>query len=64
MVFIAQIPTLPFIHFIIDKEGNAFAAWVVTALTLWSIIYYLAQIQAVICVDDPKKLSELINNAR
>ena len=42
LVFIAQIPTLPFIHFILDKEGNAFAAWVVTALTLWSVIYYLA----------------------
>jgi hypothetical protein len=47
LVFIAQIPTLPFIHFILDKEGNAFAAWVVTALTLWSVVYYVAQIQAV-----------------
>ena len=47
LVLIAQIPTLPFIHFILDKEGNAFAAWVVTVLTLWSVVYYLAQVQAV-----------------
>lgn len=47
LVFIAQIPTLPLIHFILDKEGNAFAAWGVTTLTLWSVIYYLAQTQAV-----------------
>ncbi|APE02268.1 hypothetical protein BM526_10655 [Alteromonas mediterranea] len=47
LVFIAQIPTLPFIHFILDKEGNAFAAWTVSALTLWSVIYYRAQVQAV-----------------
>lgn len=47
LVFIAQIPTLPFIHFILDKEGTAFAAWVVSALTLWSVVYYWAQVQAI-----------------
>jgi hypothetical protein len=38
---------LPFIHFILDKEASAFAAWIVTTLTLWSVVYYLAQVQAV-----------------
>lgn len=47
LVFIAQMPTLPFIHFILDKEGSVSAAWVVTALTLWSMVYYRAQVQAV-----------------
>jgi hypothetical protein len=47
VVAIAQIPTLPFIHFIIEKEANPIAAWIVTALTMWSVIYYLAQAHAV-----------------
>lgn|GEM_PF-1868283 len=47
VVAIAQLPTLPFIHFFVEKEANVIAAWVVTALTIWSVIYYLAQVQAV-----------------
>lgn len=47
LALIAQLPTLPFIHFIVDKEGGAFIAWVVTTLTLWSVVYYGAQVQAV-----------------
>ncbi|MBO9492366.1 hypothetical protein J7384_18535 [Endozoicomonas sp. G2_1] len=47
VVAVAQIPTLPFIHFIVEKEVNFLAAWFVSTLTIWSVIYYLAQVHAV-----------------
>lgn len=47
VVAMAQLPTLPFIHFLIDKEANAIAAWIVTALTLWSVVCYWAQVDAI-----------------
>lgn len=47
VVAIAQIPTLPFIHFMVESEANPIAAWFVTAITIWSVIYYLAQVHAV-----------------
>lgn len=47
VVFIAQLPTLPFIHFMMDNIGHPLAAWLVTVLTLWSVVYYYAQIEAI-----------------
>ncbi len=47
VVAIAQLPTLPFIHFVMDKEGAPLAAWLVTSITLWSVLCYWSQIYAV-----------------
>ncbi|PHS12122.1 MAG: hypothetical protein COA86_18685 [Kangiella sp.] len=47
IVAIAQLPTLPFIHAIIENKNEPMLAWVVTLLTLWSVICYLAQVQAI-----------------
>lgn len=47
LVAVAQLPTLPFIHFFIEHQGNAFAAWIVTTITLWSVLYFYAQRTAV-----------------
>lgn len=44
IIAIAQIPTLPLIHVFIEKESNAAVAWIVTLLTGWTVIHYLAQI--------------------
>jgi hypothetical protein len=46
VIAIAQIPTLPLIHLFVETEVNSAVAWVVTALTGWSVIHYLAQINA------------------
>lgn len=46
VIAIAQIPTLPLIHLFVETEINSAVAWVVTALTGWSVIHYLAQINA------------------
>lgn len=46
VIAIAQIPTLPLIHLFVETEINSAVAWVVTAMTGWSVLYYLAQINA------------------
>lgn len=46
VIAIAQIPMLPLIHLFVETEVNSAVAWVVTALTGWSVIHYLAQINA------------------
>lgn len=56
VIAIAQIPTLPLIHLFVETEVNSAVAWAVTALTGWSVIHYLAQINATkfnpICLRD------------
>lgn len=47
VVLVAQLPTLPFVHFMMDNIGHPLAAWLVTLLTLWSVVYYYAQIEAI-----------------
>ncbi len=56
MVALSQLPTLPLIHLFIETEANAPVAWLITGLTLWSVIYYLAQVQGV------KHIPSSINN--
>ncbi|MGX5172456.1 hypothetical protein ACUR5C_00345 [Aliikangiella sp. IMCC44653] len=46
IVAIAQLPTLPLIHIFIENKNMPLLAWIITLLTLWSVIYYLAQVQA------------------
>jgi hypothetical protein len=46
VIAIAQVPTLPLIHLFVETEINSAIAWVVTALTAWTVIHYLAQINA------------------
>ena len=45
-VAISQLPFLPFIHVFLEHEGEPGLAWVITLLTLWSVIWYLAQVEA------------------
>lgn len=47
LVAVAQLPGLPFIHFFIEHQGNSLAAWFVTLITLWSVVYFYAQKYAV-----------------
>jgi len=47
IVALSQLPFLPFIHFILEHKKGPGPAWVVTLLTLWSVIWYLAQVEAV-----------------
>ena len=46
IVAIAQLPTLPLIHVVIENKNMPLLAWGVTLLTLWSVICYLAHVQA------------------
>ncbi len=46
-VALSQLPFLPFIHAILEHHKGPGVAWVVTLLTLWSVIWYLAQVEAV-----------------
>ncbi len=46
IVAIAQLPTLPLLHIMIEDLSPAIA-WAITLLTLWSVICYLAQVQAI-----------------
>ncbi len=46
IVAIAQLPTLPLIHILIENENMPLVAWGVTLLTVWSVIFYLAQVYA------------------
>jgi len=47
IVAIAQLPTLPLVHLLIESKNKPMLAWVITLLTLWSVICYLAQAQAI-----------------
>lgn len=46
-VAISQLPFLPFIHVILEYKKGPAAAWVITLLTLWSVVWFLAQVEAV-----------------
>ncbi|MDJ0657381.1 MAG: hypothetical protein QNJ40_24685 [Xanthomonadales bacterium] len=47
VVAVAQLPLLPFIHFFVEHQKGPAPAWVITLVTLWSVIWYLAQVEAV-----------------
>lgn len=42
-----QLPTLPFIHYLLEQEANSAVAWLVSFLTIWSVVYYRAQVKAI-----------------
>ncbi len=46
-VALSQLPFLPFIHVIIEAIKGPGPAWAVSLLTLWSVIWFLAQVEAV-----------------
>lgn len=46
-VALSQLPFLPFIHIILEYKKGPGLAWAVTLITLWSVIWYLAQVEAV-----------------
>lgn len=46
-VALSQLPFLPFIHVLLETRKGPGVAWVVSLLTLWSVIWYLAQVEAV-----------------
>jgi len=46
-VALSQLPFLPFIHAFVEYKKGPGVAWAITLLTLWSVVWYLAQIEAV-----------------
>lgn len=46
-VALSQVPFLPFIHVFLEYKKGPGPAWAITILTLWSVIWYLAQVEAV-----------------
>ena len=46
-VALSQLPFLPFIHVLLEYKKGPGPAWVITLLTLWSVIWFLAQVEAV-----------------
>ncbi|MEL7448026.1 MAG: hypothetical protein AAFN78_02395 [Pseudomonadota bacterium] len=46
-VALSQLPFVPLIHLLLESKKGPGVAWVVTLLTLWSVVWYLAQVQAV-----------------
>lgn len=46
-VALSQLPFLPFIHVFLEYKKGPGPAWVVTLLTLWSVIWFLAQVEAI-----------------
>lgn len=46
-VALSQLPFLPFVHALIEYKKGPGPAWVVTLLTLWSVVWFLAQVEAV-----------------
>ena len=46
-VALSQLPFLPFIHIILEYKKGPGAAWAITLLTLWSVVWFLAQVEAV-----------------
>lgn len=47
IVALSQLPFLPFVHLLLEHHKGPGAAWVVSLLTLWSVVWYLAQVEAV-----------------
>ncbi len=46
-VALSQLPFLPFIHAILEYKKGPGPAWAITLLTLWSVVWFLAQVEAV-----------------
>ncbi|MDJ0916340.1 MAG: hypothetical protein QNJ05_01165 [Woeseiaceae bacterium] len=46
-VAFSQLPFLPFIHMLLEIKKGPGAAWAVTLLTIWSVVWFLAQSEAV-----------------
>ncbi len=46
-VAFSQLPFLPFIHAVVEIKKGPGPAWVITLLTLWSVIWFLAQVEAI-----------------
>ncbi len=46
-VALSQLPFLPFIHVLVEYKKGPGPAWAITLLTLWSVVWYLAQVEAV-----------------
>ena len=46
-VALSQLPFLPFIHAFLEHEKGPGPAWLITLLTLWSVIWFFAQVEAV-----------------
>ena len=46
-VALSQLPFLPFIHAFLEYKMGPGPAWMVTLLTLWSVIWFLAQVEAI-----------------
>ena len=47
LVATSQLPFLPFIHPLVEYKKGPVVAWAITLVTLWSVIWYLAQVEAV-----------------
>ncbi|MCH9693479.1 MAG: hypothetical protein K0U72_03125 [Gammaproteobacteria bacterium] len=45
-VALSQLPFLPFIHAFLEYKKGPGIAWVITLVTLWSVIWFLAQVEA------------------
>ncbi|MDJ0939900.1 MAG: hypothetical protein QNJ00_09050 [Woeseiaceae bacterium] len=45
-VALSQLPFLPFIHVFLEYAKGPGPAWAVSFLTLWSVVWYLAQVEA------------------
>lgn len=45
-VALSQLPFLPFIHIFLEHKKGPGPAWAITLLTLWSVIWFLAQVEA------------------
>jgi len=46
-VALSQLPFLPFIHVFLEHKKGPGPAWAITLLTLWSVIWFLAQVEAI-----------------
>ena len=46
-VALSQLPFLPFIHLLLEYKKGPGPAWAITLLTLWSVVWFLAQVEAV-----------------
>lgn len=46
-VALSQLPFLPFVHVFVEYQIGPAPAWVITAATLWSVVWYQAQVEAV-----------------
>ena len=45
-VALSQLPFVPFLHVFIETHKGPGPAWLITLLTLWSVVWYLAQVEA------------------